>query len=321
MMMDITEIYLDPIDMIEFIDYLCEKKQYKQSSAGSLSRKANTLFYSHTNIADLDELNKIIIEHCIKKRSNLVYHAIKNVIEFKFEELLRNDPVAYKGIRTLKDEILKGLIKSKTYSDRKKQSRSLSEAQVIEVINYIRYEKHKLIALLQSLTGARVGDIMHLKLEDIQPDNVDGEEVLKLNALSKGGKYNVHFLFDDIAQNLLLSYALKERKDTYQGYIFLDSHYTRGNSNMSIQEFIAYEKNYMGYWRDLKNALRHAGIDKKDFCSHDFRRGFAYEVWKRYKDVRILQMMLHHSQVSTSMRYLSGSGEDVKKYYRDLQTQ
>jgi integrase len=319
-MAEFTEgIYLVPLDMVEFVDYLREKKQYKPSSASIISRSANTLLYKRVNLVDLNALNQIIIESCIKKRTNLVYHAIKNIIEFKFEDLLREDPTTYKGLRAVKEDILKGLIKAKQFVDRKKQSKTLTDNQIIELSNYLVQDKHKLILILQSLTGARVGDIMHLKLEDIQPDDVDGEEVLKLNTLSKGGKRIIHFLFDDYAQTLLLNYALKEREDTYDGYIFLDSHFCLNRSNVSVREFVVYETNYIIYWKELKKALMHMGIEKKDFSTHDVRRSFAKKAWSKYKDVNILKLLMHHQDVKTSMRYLQTTGLDTQEYQREMQ--
>lgn len=296
-----------PMDLALFTSYLTEKKLYKQSSAYSIHSKAKMFVHKKIDLKDINAVNAIIIESGIKKRNNLVYHAAKNLIEFKIED------------KKTREELLSKLLKTKLYNDRKKLTKSLTDEEILEVINHINSQKHKVIAILQTLTGARVGDIMNLKLEDIMPDETDGAFVLKLNTLSKGGKHIIHFLFDELAQELLLNYALSERPHSYKGNIFIDKYYTKGNTPQELKDYETFYSNYQLYIFDLKGALQACGIDKKDFSSHDFRRAFATKAWKKYKDVNILKILMHHSEIKTSMRYLQGQGLDSQNYQREMQ--
>jgi integrase len=301
-------VELDVVDLSDFLVYLKEKKNYKDSSAYVIHKMAESLSVKRVDFSDVTELNNIIIERGIKKRNNLIYHTIKNVVEFLPLE------------KKVKAEILTELIKTRTYNDRKKLSRNLTDEEIIDVVNHMKEQKHKVIALMQNLTGARVGDIMHLKLEDVTPDDIEKDFVLKFNTLSKGGKRNILFIFDDVAQVLFTNYALSDRPNTFQGYIFIDRLRDMAKHKMAIVDHLAYKVNYDLYVADLKEALVMCGIEKKDFSSHDLRRCFARRVWEKYKDVNVLKMLLHHSDVKTSMRYLQGSGMDSDQYYKDMQS-
>jgi site-specific recombinase XerD len=77
--------------------------------------------------------------------------------------------------------------------------------------------------------------------------------------------------------------------------------------------------NYTHYWQDLKEAMQSCGVNFNDWATHDMRRAFARRAWSRYKDIHVLQGLLHHANPATTMRYLEQSGLANIDYHYDMQ--
>jgi integrase len=296
-------IGFDLFDSKLFADYLANKRGLVESSVHTYIGVIEQFLIEAENIEDLESYNSFIVKYGIKKRCAYYYNVLRAFIDWKFTD------------QAVKDNMLEHLVRPQHRSDLKYERKNLSEEKILDVINSLNGANHKIIALIQSLTGVRAGDIMKLKVGGLMPEEYEGKPVLRLNILGKGQKRNVVYIHDEIAQAVVLDYI--ENNPSTNGFLFLNDPIR--NLKLFRSDYVLYKINYNRYWVDLKEALQTNGVNQKDFATHDFRRCFARRVWSRFKDVNVLQKMLNHARADTSLRYLNQSGLQNIEYSKEMQ--
>ena len=153
-------------------------------------------------------------------------------------------------------------------------------------------------AMLELLyaTGLRVSELVTLKLKDV---NFDQGYVL---CHGKGGKERIvpfgHSAQESIGDYLQIARPkLLKREDPS---LFLSS---RGG---------AFTR--QGFWKMLKGYGRKAGLEKK-ISPHVLRHSFATHLLERGADLRSVQLMLGHSQITTTQIYTHVSRRHLRKVY------
>jgi len=297
-----------PFDVGFFEEYLREKKNLAESSIHYYVQGVSRFLKTDPNLESLESYNTFIIEHGIKKRSGQYYSILKAFIEYKISD------------GNLRNKLLDGLIRPPERHDIKVERKFLNENRILDVISNLKNEKHRLIGLIQSLTGVRAGDVLRIARGNIQSERYEGKEaVLRLVIIGKGKKRNVVYLHDRVAIGLLLNWV--QNNYLHDEYYFLTTKNRWGKElNHEGDFFKLYNYNYKQYWMDLKQALNKCGIDPKDFATHDMRRCFARRVWERYKDIHVLQSMLNHSDPKVTLKYLEQSGLKNVDYHYEMQT-
>jgi integrase len=288
-----------------FIEYLREKKRLLESSVHQYQTRIEAFLRENPNLEEIDDYNKYIIEHAIKKRNVNLYSVFKAFIEYYIKDA---------GKRA---SMIDALIQPEIPTTIKQERKYLEEHEIINVINNLKYHKHKVIALIQDLTGVRSGDVFSIKRGDIIPEIYDGKNVLKIIITGKGNKRNVIYIHDEMIQTLIVDYIIKNINDT--GTYFLTRARITKNDTIYNQNRKLYYVNYRRYLRDLKAAMYKVGINSKDFATHDYRRCYARRVWTRYKDINVLQELLNHANPATTMRYLKQSGMKNIDYHKEMQ--
>jgi integrase/recombinase XerD len=143
------------------------------------------------------------------------------------------------------------------------------------------------LAMLELMyaTGLRVSELVSMKISAIDLD------VGYLRSLGKGSKERI-VPVGDIAKNAIEIYIVKARllfqKKGGSDGLFL----TRRGNSMTRQSF----------WKIIKKYSIKANI-KTDVTPHALRHAFATHLLERGADLRSVQMMLGHSNISSTQIY------------------
>ncbi|MBM7617077.1 integrase/recombinase XerD [Weissella uvarum] len=146
-------------------------------------------------------------------------------------------------------------------------------------------------------TGLRVSELVNLKLDDLHL------EIGLIKTLGKGDKERV-IPIGDIATDWLRRYLAEGRpflgKQQVADVIFLNDH----GRQLTRQ----------GVWKLIKQMVRQAGITK-DVSPHTLRHSFATHILENGADLRIVQELLGHSDISTTQIYTHISDKRLTEVY------
>ena len=204
----------------------------------------------------------------------------------------------FTGIGVLKDV--------QTPKRTKSLPKSLNEEEVRHLINalddyqtfdsprphaeFMRRRNKLILALLYS-SGLRVSELVNLDIDSVDMN----ERTIRIRG--KGEKDRI-VLFDDKTKNLIEDYLAK-RSDENE-YLFINrcgNHLTPRYVQMMIKDY-----------------ARVAGIRKK-VTPHILRHSFATHLLKNGVDIRAIQQLLGHSNLSTTQIYTSVDMETLKNVY------
>ena len=181
---------------------------------------------------------------------------------------------------------------------------TLTEEEVLKLLDIqlndnFSYRNKAMIEVMYA-TGLRVSELVNLKLQDIDLN----ENIVRI--VGKGNKERV-IPIGEYASEYLEKYVYNYRgtmiKKVNNEYLFLNNH---GNK-MTRQ----------GFFKIIKNLAKEKGIDK-DISPHTIRHSFASHLLKYGADLRTIQELLGHSDISTTQIYTHISNEELKKNYENF---
>ncbi len=148
--------------------------------------------------------------------------------------------------------------------------------------------------------GLRISELLSLKVE-----NIDFDESF-LICYGKGEKERIvpigNYAMDSL--NLYLAKARSELdKGKSDGVLFLSK---RGK-----------KMSRMGFWKRFKRYCLKAGISKK-ITPHTFRHSFATHLLEGGADLRVVQTLLGHSDITTTQIYTHITKDYLQKIIRDF---
>lgn len=224
--------------------------------------------YYHTyDIDHIDEkmiiafLRYLVIE---RKVSTSYQNQSINAIKFFYERILGGQRKIYLVERPRREKTLPEV---------------LSEKEIAEVIATVSNIKHKAIIMLIYSSGLRLGELVNIKLTD-----VDSERMQLFVRQSKGRKDRYTSLSRKILPVLRQYYMeYKPKEWLFEG--------TKGGqySTSSVQMLV-------------KEAYKNAGIKKKA-TTHTLRHSFATHLLENGTDLRYIQSLLGHGSSKTTEIY------------------
>lgn len=168
------------------------------------------------------------------------------------------------------------------------------------VDNKLGLRDKAILELLYSC-GLRVSELLNLKISDLYFD----EEVIRV--IGKGFKQRIvpigSSAIEWITNYLVHSRPLLEKKALSKDIVFLNN---RGKS-----------LSRMGLWKIVDGYVKQTDI-MKDVHPHTFRHSFATHLLEGGADLRAVQEMLGHSDISTTQIYTHIDREYVKQMHKDF---
>ncbi|MFL2714490.1 MAG: site-specific tyrosine recombinase XerD [Gammaproteobacteria bacterium] len=281
----------------DFFNYLYIEKGLSQNTVKSYKKDIDSfLSWSY----ELDNLNFI----------NFQEAEINNYISFLFESKLKSSSVNRK-ISSLKALYLylikKNIINNSPVSEivTPKQEKylpiSMSEDEVDKLLASpdlsieIEVRDKAMIEMLYA-TGMRISELLNLKIIDMDINRC----VVKV--LGKGSKERL-IPFGESALEALNSY-FSVRKNSTSKEVFLSN---RGSKLSRV-----------AFWKRIKIYLSRANL-KESISPHTLRHAFATHLLNRGADLRSVQLLLGHSDLSTTQIYTHIAkqrlGEVLKKHH------
>jgi len=195
-------------------------------------------------------------------------------IKYSFSTILENDITA--SIKRPKKE--------------KKIPLVLTKKEVKELLDAITNKKSKLMISLIYACGFRVSELINLKV-----NNLDFEENIGHIRQAKGRKDRL-FSIPSFLHNKLKKQVENQIKSD-QEYVFTGP---KGNlTDRNIQKIV-------------RNAIKNTNINKPAH-PHTLRHSFATHLLENGTDIRIIQELLGHADLSTTQIYTHISTEQLKK--------
>ncbi|MBT8128221.1 MAG: site-specific tyrosine recombinase XerD [Gammaproteobacteria bacterium] len=183
---------------------------------------------------------------------------------------------------------------------------ALSEEQVVCLLNApdtgddIGYRDRTMLELLYA-TGLRVSELVNLQLSQL---------VIEPGVLRVMGKGNKERLVPvgEVALDWLTAYlrharpSLLKDKASATNAVFV----TQRGKAMTRQAF----------WYLIKRYALRAGIDPDKLSPHTLRHAFATHLLNHGADLRVVQMLLGHSDISTTQIYTHVADQRLRDLYR-----
>lgn len=250
---------------------ILEIKRYSKSTMDSylnaLNQFAVTLNYSSEDLPKLSE-------------KDIILSIIKVVKDKKYGISAQKQLIG--ALKLFYQEMFKRKIDfSIIYPTRKTESlpQILSKQEVKQILTSYANLKHKAIIGTIYGLGLRISELIDLKISDI-----DSQRMLVHIKNSKGNKDRVVML----PQNLLI--VLRKYFREYKPSTFLfEGQKKQQYSETSIRKI-------------LKNAVHKNNI-RKQITVHSLRHSFATHLLENGTDIRIIQKLLGHKNIETTLQY------------------
>ena len=275
----------------EFLDFLEYEKGSSQNTVTGYNRDLIQFFlfvkkgFSKVKQQDIFDY----IEHMNEKlKRNSVLRkvsAIKTFYRFCYlNKAIKKDPT--------------GMIKSLKREHRLPEILTLKEMkQIVDNCPHTpEGMQNKLIIKFLMATGARISETLNLEVKD-----VENQEYEFIKVLGKGSKYRIIPIYDSLEneiKNYLAVYRPKLKNASESFKIF---------PNTRREKF----------WKDLKTIAKNAKIEKNVY-PHIFRHSLATILLGNGADVRIVQEILGHANITTTEVYTHVEKSKLKMIYNNI---
>lgn len=274
-----------------FLDYLKFEKGNANKTIESY-RNDLEVFFKRIN-KKLNEINtEDIYEYMEELKNKYTYNtvirkmtSIKTFFKFCYmEKILANDPA--NKIHNLKKE--------------KRLPHVLSLEDIKKILESFNHEpdnrRNQLIVKMLVATGARISEILNLEIKDIENNDFEFVKVF-----GKGSKYRYIPIYKQLEEEIK-SYIVNIRPNL-----------KKANESYLLFPGIRREN----FWKVLNKHAKNVGIEK-DIHPHLFRHSTATMLLQNGADIRIVQELLGHANISTTEIYTHIEKSSLKKIYQSV---
>jgi len=172
----------------------------------------------------------------------------------------------------------------------------LSPEEVLRVFAAIRSVKHKALIATAYAAGLRISEVCGLRIT-----NIDSQR-MRIHVRSGKGKKDRYVMLGQSLLALLRQYYQAVRP---QGeYLFPGQNPQRHITPAAVRQV-------------MRKVIRETGLSKK-VTMHTLRHCFATHLLEAGTDIRILQVLLGHSSIRTTLRYTHITDRLVQKLVSPL---
>lgn len=278
----------------DFINYCIFEKGLTDRTKSSYNNDLEVYkeFLKNRSITTINDITSDDIKDFLKERNDsetttLAHNltVIKNFHSYLFrQKLVKSDVSEF----IERPKLRKALPKTLSMEDIDK----LLDIPLNTIFDY----RNKAMLELMYGTGLRVSEIVNLTVTDIDLTNC------LIRIMGKGnkerevplGEYSIYYL------NLYLDKRKEMLKNSPCDKLFLNNH----GKGMTRQ----------GFFKNLKAILKEKGLNP-EVSPHTLRHSFATHLINRGADLRSIQEMLGHADISTTKIYTRVSDDKVKEDY------
>ncbi len=234
--------------------------------------------------------NKQFLDFIKKNPNDVIEEDIKKYLSNLLSNGASNSTIALvkSALLFFYSEILGKKIEIKTPKIAKKAPVVLTKEEIKRLLEVTENKKHKLLISLLYSTGMRLSECINLKIKDLELS----ESVIWVRK-GKGSKDRMVLISKRLAQEL--KKYLKDNNP--EDFVFKGRNGCFSKRN--VQKIVT-------------NAAKKAGISKK-VSPHTLRHTFATHLLESGVDIRKIQVLLGHSNLSTTQIYTSVSKAELKK--------
>ncbi len=182
----------------------------------------------------------------------------------------------------------------------------LTLEEVERLLSYIPKKKFNDIrnkAMIEVLyaTGLRVSELVNLKFDNLDLTN------RYIRIIGKGGKERIVLLNKKSVQALKEWLRIREKKFAYKYLKEFDQYVFLSKLGKPISR--------IDFWEQLRNYVKQAKITK-NVSPHTLRHSFATHMLKYGADLKVVQELLGHSDISTTQIYTQVDRQHLKEVHK-----
>ncbi len=292
--------------VMEFLDYLRYEKGNSENTLSSYKRDLN-LFFSEISknfqsiedeeiIGYVDKLSKTVKRNTILRK----IASIRAFYKFCYINKYINDNPT-ESLKNLKREFkLPEVLKLNEIKD------------IIDAIpNTPEGVRDKIIIKILVATGARISEVLSLEIKDVE--NQDYEFI---RVLGKGSKYRLIPIYSQLEEEIK-TYIENDRKILVQGRKEKETENKNKKKGHELEYKLFLGTRRENFWKRLKRYAQNARVEKNVY-PHIFRHSVATMLINNGADIRIVQEILGHVNISTTEIYTHVGKRELKEIYNKV---
>ena len=284
---------------IEYINSLITELHLSKNTKDTYNNSL-TKYIEFLKSKEIDNYNNITRENIIEFLEHLKNNNIKPQTIAHYLTVIKNYHKFLLQNEYIKIDVSKSIDRPKLV---KKLPNTLSIDDVdklldIKLNTQFDYRNKCMLELLYG-TGLRISELLSLTINDIDTINAT------VRCIGKGDKERIvpinDYIIDSLNDYLNIRYELLKNKNTQE--LFLNK-----NGDKLTRK---------GFFKILKGLLLEKGLNT-NVSPHTLRHSFATHLLERGADLRVIQELLGHSDISTTRIYTHISNKKIEEDYNNF---